>query len=80
MNTEIIKQKMKQKGLTAKNIADLTGLSLYKVYSVINGDKRATLVTAQKVLEVLDLRIKFVDTLTIEEFKLDNAKWGILQC
>lgn len=46
---------------TMKDLADKAGITYYKVSGFLNGDENIKLVDLKSILEVLDLKIKFVD-------------------
>ncbi|MGD8305435.1 MAG: helix-turn-helix domain-containing protein [Ignavibacteria bacterium] len=70
---EVIKFHRKKSGLTQKGLADLAGVGKTVIYDIEKGKETIQLNTIKKILDVLNIRIKFESPL-IKLMEEDNEK------
>jgi y4mF family transcriptional regulator len=57
--SEVIRFHRKQSGLTQKGLADLAGVGKTVIYDIESGKETVQLDTIKKILDVLNIKIKF---------------------
>ena len=57
--SEVIKFHRKQSGLNQKGLADLAGVGKTVIYDIESGKETVQLDTIKKILDVLNIKIKF---------------------